>query len=53
MKDNLAELMGEELLARVPLLVFANKQHLDLALGADEVSETLALENLSDRAWNI
>ena len=52
-KDNLTELMGEELLARVPLLVFANKQDLDLALGADEVSETLALENLSDRAWNI
>ena len=52
-KDNLAELMGEELLARVPLLVFANKQDLDLALGADEVSETLMLDNIADRAWNI
>ena len=52
-KDNLTELMGEELLARVPLLVFANKQDLDLALGADEVSETLNLDGIADRAWNI
>lgn len=37
-KDNLAELLGEELLASVPLLVFANKQDLEIALDAGEVS---------------
>ena len=52
-KDNLAELMGEELLQRVPLLIFANKQDLDLALAADEVSEALDLASISERSWNI
>ena len=37
-KDNLIELLSEELLARVPLLVFANKQDLEMALDASEVS---------------
>ena len=37
-KDNLTELLGEELLAGVPLLVFANKQDLEMALEAPEVS---------------
>ena len=39
-KANLSELLTEELLARVPLLVFANKQDLDMALDAAEVSLT-------------
>ena len=30
--------MNEELLARVPLLVYANKQDLDLAMDPDDVS---------------
>ena len=37
-KENLSELLGEELLAGVPLLVFANKQDLEMALEAPEVS---------------
>ena len=37
-KENLTELLGEELLAGVPLLVFANKQDLEMALEAPEVS---------------
>lgn len=37
-KDNLTELLGEELLRGVPLLVFANKQDLEMALEAPEVS---------------
>ena len=32
------ELLQEELLANVPLLVFANKQDLEMALEANEVS---------------
>ena len=32
--------MNEELLARVPLLVYANKQDLDLAMDPDDVSNT-------------
>ena len=52
-KDNLNELMAEELLRGVPLLVFANKQDLEMALEADEVMESLELANLADRQWNI
>ena len=53
LKENLQELLTEEQLSGVPLLVFANKQDLDLALGADEVMESLELSNITDRTWNI
>ena len=52
-KENLQELLGEELLAGVPLLVFANKQDLEMALEAPEVMSSLQLENITDRTWNI
>ena len=52
-KENLTELLGEELLRGVPLLVFANKQDLDLALDAPEIMNTLELNNITDRTWNI
>lgn len=52
-KENLTELLGEELLSGVPLLVFANKQDLDLALDAPEIMNTLELNNITDRTWNI
>mmetsp|Transcript_4888 Transcript_4888/g.5967 ORF Transcript_4888/g.5967 Transcript_4888/m.5967 type:complete len:185 (-) Transcript_4888:166-720(-) len=52
-KDNLQELLGEELLAGVPLLVFANKQDLEMALDAPEVMESLDLNSISTRSWNI
>lgn len=52
-KENLQELLSEELLAGVPLLVFANKQDLEMALEAPEVMASLELENISDRTWNI
>ena len=52
-KENLQELLGEELLAGVPLLVFANKQDLEMALEAPEVMSSLDLENITDRTWNI
>ena len=37
----------------MPLLVFANKQDLEMALEAPEVMSSLELENISDRTWNI
>lgn len=40
-KANLDELMEEEKLAKVPLLVFANKQDLEMALEANEIMEVL------------
>jgi ADP-ribosylation factor-like protein 3 len=52
-KDNLQELLAEAQLAKVPLLVFANKQDMELALGADEVMEHLELAGIEDRTWNI
>ena len=52
-KNNLNELMSEELLAGVPLLVFANKQDLELALEAGEILEQLELSSLTSRSWNI
>lgn len=52
-KENLQELLAEELLAGVPLLVFANKQDLDLAMEAPEVMEHLRLSEISTRTWNI
>ena len=52
-KGNLQELLAEELLAGVPLLVFANKQDLEMALEAPEVMEHLDLNAITDRSWNI
>ena len=52
-KQNLQELLQEEQLKNVPLLVFANKQDLEMALEAPEVMEILELNNISDRGWNI
>ena len=51
--DALKELLSEEKLAKLPLLVFANKQDLDLALEAGEVLESLQLAEIQDRAWQI
>lgn len=53
MKANLQELLAEELLKAVPLLVFANKQDLEMALDAPEVMESLDLSSITDRTWNI
>ena len=52
-KTNLHELLAEELLANVPLLVFANKQDLEMALDAPEVMNSLDLESINSRTWNI
>lgn len=45
-KTELLELLNDEILEKVPLLVFANKQDITTALSADEVLETLDLGNI-------
>ena len=40
-------------LSWVPLVIYANKQDLNLALNADEILEQLDLDNITDRNWTI
>lgn len=49
----LNELLGEEKLADVPLLIYANKQDLINAVLASEIAEGLHLVAIRDRAWQI
>lgn len=51
--DELNMLLAEEALAKVPLLVFANKQDMQFALEAGEVMATLKLDQITDRPYNI
>ena len=51
--EELQKLLEDDKLAGVPILVFANKQDLELAMPADEIEETLHLSMISDRPWNI
>eukprot|EP00695_Tsukubamonas_globosa_P003164 TRINITY_DN497_c0_g1_i1.p1 TRINITY_DN497_c0_g1~~TRINITY_DN497_c0_g1_i1.p1 ORF type:complete len:205 (+),score=83.38 TRINITY_DN497_c0_g1_i1:75-617(+) len=46
-------LLEEEQLARVPLLILANKQDLLNALPAKEIAEGLSLHSIRDREWQI
>ena len=49
----LNEILGEDKLATVPLLVFANKSDLLQAQSADDIAESLSLFNIKDRPWQI
>ncbi|XP_064382426.1 uncharacterized protein LOC135331263 [Halichondria panicea] len=49
----LDELLVEDKLTGVPLLVFANKQDLGMALKADDISNDMKLTELTDRRWQI
>ena len=40
-------------LSWVPLVIYANKQDLNLALNAYEILEQLDLDNITDRNWTI
>ena len=51
--DELTTLLKNDKLAKAPLLVFANKQDLDLALDAEEVLKKMELEGISERHWHI
>lgn len=49
----LNELLAEDKLAAIPVLVFANKQDLLQALPADDIAQSLGLQNIKDRPWNL
>ena len=51
--DELQKLLEEDKLAGLPLLIFANKQDLIMALPAEEIEELLNLDMINDRAWTI
>ena len=52
-REELVTMLEEEELAETPLLVFANKQDMEGAMGAAEVSEALGLTDLKDRQYQI
>mmetsp|Transcript_51674 Transcript_51674/g.59360 ORF Transcript_51674/g.59360 Transcript_51674/m.59360 type:complete len:179 (-) Transcript_51674:142-678(-) len=52
-KAELNQLLEEDKLARVPLLVFANKQDLMGAIPPDQISDILELTRIRDRTWQI
>ncbi|XP_014290025.1 ADP-ribosylation factor-like protein 3 isoform X2 [Halyomorpha halys] len=49
----LSELLVEDQLHAVPVLVYANKQDLATAATAAEVAQSLALQTIKDRQWQI
>jgi ADP-ribosylation factor-like protein 3 len=51
--EELTSLLQEETLQKVPLLIYANKQDLELALEPSEVMESLKLNEIQGRMWNI
>jgi ADP-ribosylation factor-like protein 3 len=51
--EELNSLLAEEGLAKVPLLVYANKQDLQFALEAEEILNHMKLMDIQNRTWNI
>jgi small GTP-binding protein len=51
--EELAQLLREEELERVPLIILANKQDLPDAMRPDEISQQLALSQIQNRSWTI
>ncbi len=47
------ELLEEEKLRSIPLLIFANKQDLNNAATASEITDGLSLHKIRDRPWQI
>jgi ADP-ribosylation factor-like protein 3 len=45
--------LENEELNNVPVLVYANKQDLDIALGPEEITEYMNLDKISNRQWSI
>lgn len=51
-KLEMHKMLSEEILKRVPLLVFANKQDLGV-MNVEEVTKNLELQNVKERDWNV
>uniref|UniRef100_A0A8C6SNG2 ADP-ribosylation factor-like protein 3 n=1 Tax=Neogobius melanostomus TaxID=47308 RepID=A0A8C6SNG2_9GOBI len=49
----LFELLDEDMLAAVPLLIFANKQDLMTASSVSDLAECLRLHTIRDRMWQV
>jgi signal recognition particle receptor subunit beta len=45
--------LGEAKLSEVPVLIFANKQDIQMSLSAEEVMELMELNNIMNRMWSI
>ena len=52
-EKELYSILQQPELSGVPLVIYANKQDLNLALNADEILEQLDLDNITDRNWTI
>ena len=52
-KGELAAMLEEDELKESILLVFANKQDKEGALGAAEISQALGLDTIKNRQWTI
>uniref|UniRef100_A0A7S1AUY8 ADP-ribosylation factor-like protein 3 n=1 Tax=Noctiluca scintillans TaxID=2966 RepID=A0A7S1AUY8_NOCSC len=51
--SELQELLAEDKLAGIPLLVFANKQDISTATGAEDIKNQLDLDSIKERTWTI
>ena len=51
--QELYNILQQPELSSVPLVIYANKQDLNMALCADEIMEQLGLEDINDRKWTI
>ena len=47
------DLLDEECLAKVPLLIYANKQDLVSALSSSDLAKELNLPSIKNRAWQV
>eukprot|EP01087_Luapelamoeba_hula_P007576 TRINITY_DN184_c5_g1_i1.p1 TRINITY_DN184_c5_g1~~TRINITY_DN184_c5_g1_i1.p1 ORF type:complete len:185 (-),score=23.86 TRINITY_DN184_c5_g1_i1:91-645(-) len=52
-RDELHKLLQEEKLAGASLLIYANKQDLDGALGVSQLTTLLGLEQITTRHWRV
>jgi signal recognition particle receptor subunit beta len=52
-RELLHRMLAEQELARIPLLVFANKQDLPGPLSAEDITRRLGLNNISSRVWHV
>ena len=49
----LKKLLEESHLSSIPVLIFANKQDISIALPPDQIAEILNLQDIKDRRWMI
>lgn len=52
-KDELSMMLNHPLLKKIPVIFFANKKDLPNALSPVEIAQTLSLEDIKDRPWQI